>query len=121
MVWLVAEGDGTAGNTVLTAQEVTAYSAAAAIPAASRTSTEQTIVTTVEAAFASIATSEWSTAQQDNQATILSFASDLQGQMTRVIRNYAPKGQERAFTEMLSVLTRHVIDLKREIVDLQNP
>lgn len=124
MAWLLVEGDGATTSTItttaITSQEVTSYQAAAAIPTAERTATQQGIVDTVEEKIASIS-SGWSAAQAANQATVLAYAADIQAAMTRVIRNYAPKGNERAFTEMFSIVTRELINLKREIIDLQNP
>lgn len=124
MAW-VFEG-GEASPTVTTSQyavtslEVTSYQAAVTIPAGDRTVTQQQIVDTVEAKVAAVASS-WSEAQAANQAAVLAYAGEIQSAMTRVIRNYAPKGNERAFAEMFSIVTRELINLKREIIDLQNP
>lgn len=122
MVNVIGEGaDGPATTVAVTSQEMTAYQAAVTIPAAQRTSTQQNIVDTVEAAVATVASADWTAIQAANQAEILAYAGEVQAAMTRVIRNYAPKGNERAFTEMFSIVTRELINLKREIIDLQNP
>lgn len=122
MVNVIGEGtEGTATPVTVTSQEITAYQAAVTIPVAQRTSTQQNIVDTVEAAVATVASADWTAIQAANQAEILAYAGEVQAAMTRVIRNYAPKGSERAFSEMFSIVTKRLIDLKREVVELQNP
>lgn len=120
----IIENDGppnTSSGYHVTSQEMTAYAAAAAVPAAQQTPTQQAIVAEVESKVATVAAASWSEIQAANQAEILAYAAEVQSDMTRVIRNYAPKGNERAFTEMFSIVTRELINLKREIIDLQNP
>lgn len=120
MVNVIHEGDGDRpAAPAVTAYQATAYAAAAAIPSGSRTSEQQQIVDSVEETVATIASADWTAKQQAAQATILEFTADLQSEMQRIIRQYAPKGQERAYSEMFSVVTKRLSSMYRDIVELQ--
>jgi len=119
MVNVIHEGDGDRpAAPAVTAYQATAY-AAAAIPSGSRTAEQQQIVDSVEETVATIASADWTAKQQAAQATILEFTADLQSEMQRIIRQYAPKGQERAYSEMFSVVTKRLSSMYRDIVELQ--
>ena len=111
----VFEGDG---PNSIPAPQVAAYQQAAAIPQASRTTEEQQVVDAVDAKFANVIGS-WNAIQRDVSPEVLAFATSLQGDMTRVIRQYAGPGRERAYTEMFSTVTARMVEMERVILELR--
>lgn len=106
-------------NTVMSATQATAYSAAAAVPAASRTATEQAIVDAGDEILAQVSAS-WNATQQAVAADVMTFATSLQAEVQRTVRTQVRRGwSEGAVSEILSVLTARMVTQHRLLLELE--
>jgi hypothetical protein len=117
---LFEDSGGSVDPTVnLTSAQATAYAAAAAVPPAQRTSTESAIVAAGDAALAVIATA-WSVDQQALKAAVMTFATTLQADLQRTVRQQVRAGwSENALSEMLAVVTARMISQQRLLLELE--
>lgn len=110
----------------ITSSQTTAYLGAEERRAlGAQTAQEQAVVAATESSLRAIAetwrdeTKQTTTYQRDLAPEILERAAALQGELARVVRQWARPGREQALMEMFGVLTRAIVERDRLLLELR--